>query len=82
MDTLMAGYSKNKWNKLKEVELPFDIKAGQTYNLEVKSGADLMMVYVDGVNYLTVDTGVFNSTGYIGVRGWKADVEYESFYAY
>lgn len=79
---LVAGYSKNKWNELKRVELPFDVKPGETYNLEVKSGADLMMVYVDGENYLTVDTGVFNSTGYIGLRGWQADVEYQSFYAY
>lgn len=81
-NTLMFGSSSYGWHKLKEVELGIDIKPGLAYNLAVENTGDIVYVYLNGENLLTSNTGTINSEGYIGVRGWKADVTFESFYAY
>ena len=81
-NTLMVGLSNYKWHKLEEKKLAFDIRPGVTYNLQVKNRGDKVDVYIDDVYELTVNTGHINSRGYLGLRGWKADVDYKSFTAY
>ncbi|KDR96426.1 S-layer homology domain-containing protein [Peptoclostridium litorale DSM 5388] len=80
-NTVLAGWTNYKWNILKEVQLDFDVKKGKSYDLRVVNAGDMMNIYVDGKNYMAVDNSMLKVNGYVGVRGWKADVDYESFSA-
>lgn len=80
-DSVMIGWSANEWHKIKEVNLDFDVKKGETYELMVLDGASKMTVYVNGKEYMSVSDNNIGSNGYIGLRGYNADVDYISFSA-
>ncbi|QZY57245.1 S-layer homology domain-containing protein [Crassaminicella profunda] len=80
-DTVLVGWSNYKWNMLKEVKLGFDVKKGRNYNIRVEKIGGHIDVYVEGKKYISVRNELLDVDGYIGVRGWNADVDYVSFSA-
>lgn len=80
-NTVLVGWANNNWNSLKEVDLNFDVKAGKQYDLRVVKAGAFIEVFVEGKKYITVENNLINVNGYIGLRGWRADVNYVSFSA-
>jgi hypothetical protein len=79
--TLHIECANNSWNRLKEVELGFDVKSGKEYDFRVEKIGNAIEVFVEGKLYIKIQDSKLNVDGCIGLRGWKANVDYVSFSA-